>query len=490
MTNKTPDRMSGKGLNRGTRHPEHSPKSTKDQAESTSPEAIFVDPADMSGFPAFEEAKIRALAQLDPLEFARRNAAEAASLGVPPFALDRLVQEERRKLAKPPQNSEKLHRRFSFAATKDMAGLQEPTRWIVKSYIEAETLCTLFAPAESLKTFVILDMGLSIASGKDWHGRKVGAGPVLYICGEGRRGITRRVAAWERYHDAKADLFFISNMPTQLLDTDSLEEMESAADEVTRQHGAPSLVIIDTLNRNFGAGDENSTSDMTRFVAALDRLRERLHCAIVVVHHTGLADSGRGRGNSALRGALDFEYLISRSPGEKIEDITIELACSKCKDHDRPPTIAFRPVVVDLGFFDEEKRPVTSLALKRTEYTPKQRTKKLSPQQRIALEALQAATKGTGKAHIEDWRDHAYRMGISDNAESKRKAFNRTRTALLENGSVQTDSDLYWLPGQSGTERDIVTSCHGDDRDGPGHIPKGMSRMSRPAEQGMIEAEI
>jgi len=349
-------------------------------------------------------------------------------------------------------------RRLRFAPASELTGFQEPTRWIVKGYIEAGNLITLFAPAESLKTFVVLDLGLSVATGKDWHGRAVEAGPVLYVCGEGRRGIGRRLQAWEKHHGVKAGKFFVSNMLAQLLDPSSLDGLEAAADAVAEENGNPALVIIDTLNRNFGPGDENSTSDMTSFISALDRLKDRLQCAVVVVHHTGLADTGRGRGNSALRGALDFEYLITRNQGANVEDRTIELFCSKCKDHERPPTIAFKPVVVDLGLVDEDKQPITSLALERTEYSPHMKTKKLSPAQLIALEALKAVIGDTGDAHLETWRKEVYARGIStsDKPGAKQKAFSRAVSELQAAGRIDTRNDRYWPTGQTRTKPDIV----------------------------------
>jgi len=49
------------------------------------------------------------------------------------------------------------------------------------------------------------------------------------------------------------------------LDEGNAKSVANAAASLTRQYGKPSLVIIDTLNRNFGNGDENNTADMTRF---------------------------------------------------------------------------------------------------------------------------------------------------------------------------------------------------------------------------------
>lgn len=369
--------------------------------------------------------------------------------------------------------------RLTFTPASELTAIQEPTIWLVKRYLEEGALCGLFAPPELLKTFVVLDMGLCITTGREWHRQKVKSGPVLYVCGEARRNIGRRIAGWEKKHGRKADGFFVSSGSAALLDPAGLAELEAAADAIAQQHGKPALIIIDTLNRNFGPGDENSTTDMTKFIATLDRLRDRLQCAILIVHHTGLADAGRGRGNSALRGALDFEYCLNQKRGATIEDAIIELSCSKCKDHDRPPTIAFKPVIVDLGKVDEDLQPITTLTLERTEYTPKHREKRLPPQQRIALEALEKATNGSDQAHLDDWRQAAYRMGIADSPDAKRKAFNRARTALVVAGLIEAENDLYSIPRQSGTLAGHVPEYHGDLAGQAGHTPLGVSRMSR-----------
>jgi RecA-family ATPase len=69
----------------------------------------------------------------------------------------------------------------------------------------------------------------------------------------------------------------------------------------------PSLLILDTLSRYFGEGDdENSAKDMKRFIGATGKLLSKypnLH--IMIVHHSG-KDQERGmRGSSALQGAAD-----------------------------------------------------------------------------------------------------------------------------------------------------------------------------------------
>jgi len=50
------------------------------------------------------------------------------------------------------------------------------------------------------KSFVLLDLGLRVSLGWSWHGRSVERGGVIYIAGEGARGIMQRVAAWRKHH--------------------------------------------------------------------------------------------------------------------------------------------------------------------------------------------------------------------------------------------------------------------------------------------------
>jgi hypothetical protein len=50
----------------------------------------------------------------------------------------------------------------------------------------------LYAPAANFKSFLALAWALSISEGRDWLGRKVKQGPVVYVCAEGGRGFGRR----------------------------------------------------------------------------------------------------------------------------------------------------------------------------------------------------------------------------------------------------------------------------------------------------------
>jgi hypothetical protein len=139
-----------------------------------------------------------------------------------------------------------------------------PPEFLVEGLIETETLSLMFGDPGCGKSFVGADLGLSVATGTPFHGRKVKQGPVFLIAGEGHNGLTRRFAAWSKHKGvsiAGAPLF-MSNRPAQFLDANSAREVAEAVHALAAQHGNPVLIEIDTLARNYGPGDENSTRDI------------------------------------------------------------------------------------------------------------------------------------------------------------------------------------------------------------------------------------
>ena len=96
-----------------------------------------------------------------------------------------------------------------------------------------------------------------------------------------------------------------------LLDEAEIDEVIQIARDDLGQN--PSLVVIDTLARNFGGGNENATQDMNLFITNLDRLKAEFGCTVLVVHHTGKDAAKKERGNTALRGASDTMILLDET---------------------------------------------------------------------------------------------------------------------------------------------------------------------------------
>lgn len=232
-----------------------------------------------------------------------------------------------------------------------------PPKYLVEGVIEEGTMGVVFGDPGTYKTFVTMDMLLCVASGRPWHGHAVKQGPVVYIVGEGRQGIARRVLAWGKHNgvDVATLPFFVSSMSAALTDPKAAAEVAATIAEVTEKHGAPVAVCIDTLARNFGSGDENSTADMSAFVTNIDQYLGS-SCVRLIVHHSGLNDKTRSRGNSALKGALDFEYRM-----KKRVDGIVEMKNTKMKDAPEwTEPMRFIPHTVSIGDFDN---PIESIVL-------------------------------------------------------------------------------------------------------------------------------
>jgi len=341
--------------------------------------------------------------------------------------------------------TEKRDYGFNFRSAYDLCKEPNPIEWIIKPYMDEESMIEVFGEPGAMKSFLATDIGLSIASGKTWHGNPIKKkGPVFYIPGEGFAGINKRIKAWAIHHkiDLESIPFFVSGRPAQLIET--TEDLFQDLDILVRDNGKPVLIVLDTLNRNFGPGDENATQDMTRFISACDMIRARYSCAIMIIHHSGLTATDRARGASALKAALDWEYKMQT----KANGIRL-LTCTKVKDHTEPLPLSFIPKTIELDWLDpDDGERMTSCVLCRLEGETQPDSVPLKGARKIAFEAL-ASFKGES-THIDEWRTAAYSAGItaSSSYQAKKKAFQRAVLDLLTLGYVETSKDYYWPRGQ------------------------------------------
>lgn len=210
--------------------------------------------------------------------------------------------------------------RIEILSLEDLLNLPDP-EWLIDQHFHKGTLSVLYGAPGSYKSFVALDMALSIAAGIPFlDSFDTTTGPVLYIAGEGSGGLKRRSMAWfgEKNDGEIPTAFGLVRQRVDLSGTqhgikdERKNNWKAVLDSVRNSHiGIPSLVVIDTMARAF-TGDENSSQDVGRFVEVTDAIREDLGASVLVVHHTG-KDAGRGaRGSSALLGAADSMFLVEK----------------------------------------------------------------------------------------------------------------------------------------------------------------------------------
>lgn len=249
-----------------------------------------------------------------------------------------------------PETGEIIPERPLFTAVHELLGEIRAINWLVDGYLEADALGMLFGPSGGGKSFVAVSLACSIATGTPWFGCKVKQGAVFYIAGEGHQGLARRFAAWSKSSEvaiARDTPLFKSNRAVQLLDATAAQAVRDEVSRLASSTGqAPALVIIDTLARNFGDGDENKQQDANRFIEAMDEIRREFGCHVLVVHHSG-HEMDRARGSSALKAAMDQEFHVKGSGG------LMELLVTKMKDAELPANRRFKIAQLGLGLEDD-----------------------------------------------------------------------------------------------------------------------------------------
>lgn len=189
-----------------------------------------------------------------------------------------------------------------------------PTSPIVGDTLDLDSLAALFGPSGVGKSLVGLGLSAGVATARSWFGRAVVAGDVLYVTGEGARGMGARLEAWQQHHrvDDVSRLTWLTMAPP-LTDPSWAADFAELVGE--RQ---PSLVVIDTLSRSLVGADENSAKDMGQAVAALDGVRRASGACVLVIHHTGKDTTAGMRGSSVLRAAVDTELEVAGGSGTVI----------------------------------------------------------------------------------------------------------------------------------------------------------------------------
>lgn len=341
-------------------------------------------------------------------------------------------------------------KKFVFA---DHAGLMErdPPDWMLEGFLAQKSLAAIYAPPASFKTFLALDMGLCIATGQDWHGRKTARGRVLYIASEGSGSFGFRVQAWAnaRHGGSLIDSEWFRHLGE---DVDMLgpEDLRSLVEAVQEQMpNGVDLMIIDTVARNFGSGDENSTKDMVSFINNVGKLKSILNCAVLVIHHTGKDEAKGGRGSSAMRGALDHEFRLRR---EDASD-RVKLVTTKQKDADEAA-----PVWLKLGRI-EVTHPKTgevreSLVPVISEQVDDPAPSATNPEAYVGLKEAQLQVLSVVRLNS----GRLSSVGVSAEVGKRPDNVGRTLRQLQDRGLVFMSRDGFWhfvnaQPVQQETER-------------------------------------
>jgi hypothetical protein len=297
---------------------------------------------------------------------------------------------------------------FEFLSYDEMEANDRPPEWLIDKIAEKETVVSIYAEPKAGKSFVGISMMLSIATGAEWYGYSTEESGVLYFCGEGEKSIFKRILAWEKHFEKplRGKNFKVSNRPARILDDEDYEDVLAKAHQAKKEFGKLGLIVIDTLQRNFGSGDENSTSDMNLFIQRIDRLKFETGACIMLIHHTGHAGSKsngvrRGRGSSVLPASVDSEFFIERDDRDNYDGalgleekvMYVKMSQTLNKEDMNMPSMNFRmDTIKNLGKKGDKKSAVL-VKVEEEDMPIKNTDNVVSAKQKPVLDALKELPK-------------------------------------------------------------------------------------------------
>ncbi|MBH0476112.1 AAA family ATPase [Salmonella enterica] len=344
--------------------------------------------------------------------------------------MERLREEAERE-------EEKNALRHNLPITYGSDGFDREQDYTLKSYLPANSLCSIYGPSGSYKSFLAVSWACHIAAGRKWAGKSVSGGSVMYIVGEGGIGVPRRVKAWENVHGVKVSNLALVNRPVFPVRREEVNEVVKAACAIQAQKGQPvQLIVIDTLARCFGGNDENDARDMGAFIEGCDTIKRETGATVLVVHHSGKDDSKGARGSSSFRAALDAEFNVRREG----DGGAIILTCTKMKDAEEPPPAAFDLREAEL-FTDRDGERVASLVVHDVARKPRDVDPELADVNKLtgnhaALWQCIRSRKARGEpCNRSVLRDDLEAL-LGDKA---RKSFHRWLEKLVKDGLIEVD---------------------------------------------------
>ena len=212
----------------------------------------------------------------------------------------------------------------------------ESPDWLIENCFEKQKLITVFGAPKSGKSFIAIAMACAIARGGEFYTHKATQAPVVYLAGEGVSGIRQRLGAYNQSeHGGKLAgvPLFLSNRGSRINEADELQKLETEITLLQKEVGSIGLIILDTFQRCY-SGDENSASEVNKFIKACDQLIQTFDCTVLMVHHTGRGNTNRARGSSVLDASIDGEFIVERKGTKAGNDNSMLVTMKQTKNKD------------------------------------------------------------------------------------------------------------------------------------------------------------
>ena len=322
----------------------------------------------------------------------------------------------------------------------------------VEGLLISRQMSVLYGPSNSGKTFFASDLAMHVALGRQWRGLDVTQQAVLYVAAEGSWGIRNRVLAFRRHYEVPHLPLTVMTSSLNMYDSDEdMVKLIATIRAASERLGGVGLVVIDTLARVMGGGDENTASDMGLLVQHVDELCSELGLHVMLVHHSG-KDVARGaRGSSSLRAATATEIEVEPLEGMSVAKVT------KQRDLEIEGVFGFGLKSIELGRNGRGK-PVTSCIVEARDVSAvkKKQRRPSGKVQRLILREMAEALASFPQAHKihngptvravreADWQKVTFSK-MSGEERNKWAAWRRAVDALVADEFIYRHNEMCWV---------------------------------------------
>lgn len=178
-------------------------------------------------------------------------------------------------------------------------------QWLIETLWTHRSVGLVGGTPKSLKTWLALELAVSVASGTACLGRfavKHKGLALIYLAEDQPCDVRQRLQNLCEHRDVamnQLDVLVITEPCLRLDDERDIERLDA-----TLAQYKPTMLLLDPFVRLHRA-NENDAQEVARILASLRQLQRQHHSAIIVVHHTR-KNQRSGQHGQALRGSGDF----------------------------------------------------------------------------------------------------------------------------------------------------------------------------------------
>lgn len=304
---------------------------------------------------------------------------------------------------------------------------------LIQGLLHQGSKMVLGGGSKSYKTWSLLDLGMSVATGRPWWGFETSQSKVLYI--------NLELADWSfkeridsitasRPELSKLEKFDVWNLRGHAV---SFEKMRPKI--VQKVGDGYGLIIIDPIYKVYGSRDENSAGEMGELLNEIECLAVKSSAAVVFGAHFS-------KGNQAGKESID---RISGS-GVFARDPDTILVMTK---HELEDTYTVDPTLRNL-------KPIPSFCVQRV-HPLMERNDEIDPQK---LKQAGFKTKYTTERMMEILGDQSltttgwFNQAAHKTGISKRSFLDKLKDLKTDGNKIQQDKEELWTAIPSSTEKE------------------------------------